>query len=111
MNDRLKDLTVPKLAKFAAELKIAQDDIAKLQQKRQTQEFSILVFAESEEEETFIDLLGEQPKAVGKRPREGVGDKTKSHKKKHKKRKQEKAKLREAQRLSKAEEEMRIKEI
>ncbi|MCD9560847.1 hypothetical protein HAX54_019654 [Datura stramonium] len=35
VNERLKDLTVPDLAKFAAKLKKAQDEIAKLQQERQ----------------------------------------------------------------------------
>ncbi|MCD9646925.1 hypothetical protein HAX54_037178 [Datura stramonium] len=111
VNDELKDLIILDLTKFVAKLKKAQDDIDKLQQERQTWEFLIQVFVESEEEEAFIDLLGEQPKAAGKRPREGAGDETKSHKKKHKKRKQEKAELREAQRLSRLEEEMRLKEI
>ncbi|MCE3216869.1 hypothetical protein HAX54_008782 [Datura stramonium] len=36
MNDRLKDIIVPDLAKFATELKKTQYDIAKLQQKRKT---------------------------------------------------------------------------
>ncbi|MCE3214829.1 hypothetical protein HAX54_053454 [Datura stramonium] len=86
VNDRLKVLIVPHLVRFEDELKKAQDDILKLQQERQPQEFP-------------------------KYPRDDVVDEGKSHKKNHKKRKKEKAELREAQRLSRVEEEMRLKEM
>ncbi|MCD9644702.1 hypothetical protein HAX54_033116, partial [Datura stramonium] len=69
--------------------------------------FLILEFEELEDGVPFIDLLGKQPKAEGKCPRDGVGDEGKSHKKKkHKKSNQEKAKLREALKQSRVKEEM-----
>ncbi|MCD7451263.1 hypothetical protein HAX54_010478 [Datura stramonium] len=83
VNDRLKDLTVPELVRFAVELKKAQNDILKLQQEWQPQEFSLVDFEESEDDAPFIDLLGEQPK--------------------------EKAELKEAPKQSRVEEEMRAK--
>ncbi|MCE3051429.1 hypothetical protein HAX54_049815 [Datura stramonium] len=60
VNDRLKDLIVPELARVAIELKKAQNDILKLQQERQLLEFLIGKFEESEDYSPFIDLLGEQ---------------------------------------------------
>ncbi|MCD7453262.1 hypothetical protein HAX54_020340 [Datura stramonium] len=74
VNDRLKDLTMPDLAKFVAELKKAQDDILMLQQEQQPQEFSISIFEELEEDVPFIDLLGDQPKVARKYSREGAMD-------------------------------------
>ncbi|MCD7469274.1 hypothetical protein HAX54_008200 [Datura stramonium] len=71
VNERLKDLTMPDLAMF-----------------------------DSKVEEPFTDLLGEQPKAAGKRPQEGDENEEISKRKKHKKRKQEQEDLLEAQRLS-----------
>ncbi|MCD9643974.1 hypothetical protein HAX54_031886 [Datura stramonium] len=64
------------------------DDMeARSQQEWQSQEFLILVFEESKEDEPFIDLLGKQLKAAGKHPREGDEDESKSQKKKHNKKK------------------------
>ncbi|MCD9646703.1 hypothetical protein HAX54_036761 [Datura stramonium] len=73
VNERLKDLTVPDLAKFVAKLK--------------------------------------KPKAARKFPREGDEDEVKSQKKKHRKRKQERVDFLEDQRLSRPEEDMRLKEM
>ncbi|MCD9646102.1 hypothetical protein HAX54_035629 [Datura stramonium] len=50
VNDRLKELTMPDLARFVAELKKAPDDILKLQKDRYTQEFSIPEFRKSKED-------------------------------------------------------------
>ncbi|MCD7473210.1 hypothetical protein HAX54_014867 [Datura stramonium] len=57
VNDRMKSLTMPDLARFE----------------------------DSEEDVPFIYLFGEQPKETGKFPRDSAGDGAKSHKKKHKK--------------------------
>ncbi|MCD9560506.1 hypothetical protein HAX54_019201 [Datura stramonium] len=112
VNDRLKDLTVPELARVADERKKAQNDILKLQQEKQPPEFSIAEFEELEDDAPFIDLLGDQPKATDKCLRDDVSDEGKSHKKKkHKHNKYEKAKLREALKLSRAEEEMHIEQM
>ncbi|MCE3215684.1 hypothetical protein HAX54_003189 [Datura stramonium] len=50
VNYRLKDLTMPYLARFAAELKKAQKDIMKFKREWQPQEFPIPGFKESEED-------------------------------------------------------------
>ncbi|MCE3051338.1 hypothetical protein HAX54_049535 [Datura stramonium] len=68
VNNRLKDLTASDLSRFAAKLKKSQEHILKLQQEQKPQEFPIPGFEELENDVTFIDLLGEQPKAVGKCP-------------------------------------------
>ncbi|MCE3215098.1 hypothetical protein HAX54_000808, partial [Datura stramonium] len=54
VNERLKDLMVPDLAKFASELAKAQANILWLQQEMPAHVFSILVFEELKEEEPFI---------------------------------------------------------
>ncbi|MCE0481176.1 hypothetical protein HAX54_038675 [Datura stramonium] len=46
VNDRIKDLIMLDLSKFAVTLKRAQDDIVRLQQERQNQEFPITIFEE-----------------------------------------------------------------
>ncbi|MCD9637585.1 hypothetical protein HAX54_020954 [Datura stramonium] len=68
VNDGMKDLTVPDLARFVAELIKAQEDILKLQHEHQPQDFSNLEFEELQDDVPFIDLLGEQPKVAGKHP-------------------------------------------
>ncbi|MCD9641821.1 hypothetical protein HAX54_028267 [Datura stramonium] len=81
-------------------------------EEQQPVEFLIAEFEELEDNAPFIDLLGEQPKATKKILRDDVRDEGKSRKKKkHKRNKQEKAKLREALKQSRIEEEMHIEEI
>ncbi|MCD9644064.1 hypothetical protein HAX54_032036 [Datura stramonium] len=58
-----------------------------------------------------IEDMEARPKTVGKCLREGDEDKEKSQTKKHRKRKQERVDLLEAQRLSRAEKDMRLEEI
>ncbi|MCE5166625.1 hypothetical protein HAX54_022810 [Datura stramonium] len=92
VNDKLKDLTVPELERVAVELKKAQNDILKLQQKQQPLEFSLANYEESKDDALFIDLLGEHLKETEKCSRDDVKNEGKSHKKKkHKRNKQEKA--------------------
>ncbi|MCD9638040.1 hypothetical protein HAX54_021706 [Datura stramonium] len=102
VNDRLKDLTVLELSRVVAELKKAQNNILKLQQERQTPEFSLVEFEESKDD----------PKAIGKWTRDDFRDEGKSHKKKkHKRSKQEKAELKEALKQSRMEAQICIKEM
>ncbi|MCD7471994.1 hypothetical protein HAX54_012816 [Datura stramonium] len=78
VNDRIKDLTVPDLARFAVELKKVQEDVLKFKNA----------------------ILGEQAKEIGKCPRDSARNEGKPHKKKkkkkHKKSRQNKDELREA---------------
>lgn len=79
-NDRLRELTVQNLAKFATELAQAQADIQALQE-RPLKVLPTPEVVESEEDEPFIDLLRMDPKALYKWSIRGYEDESRREKK------------------------------
>ncbi|MCD7450870.1 hypothetical protein HAX54_008844, partial [Datura stramonium] len=69
-NDRLKELIVPDLAKFAAELKKGQDDILELQQERMPQEFPIPASSRGDDEKILGVMASSESQTHVKPPPE-----------------------------------------